>query len=41
MWYAGRDQGTSTDTRENFYGLLRYDFSPKPAYTELKTLAAG
>jgi hypothetical protein len=41
MWYAGRDQGTTTDTRENFYGLLRHDFTPKPAFTALQSLAAG
>jgi polysaccharide biosynthesis protein PslG len=31
--YQGRDRGTSTDTRENFFGLRRYDNSKKPAYT--------
>jgi hypothetical protein len=38
MWYAGRDLGTSTTTRENFFGLLRYDYSPKPAYSALEQL---
>jgi hypothetical protein len=32
MWYAARDQGTSTVTRENFFGIIRYDFRPKAAY---------
>lgn len=30
--FQTRDQGTRTDTRENFFGLLRHDWSPKPAY---------
>lgn len=32
FWYSQRDLGTAATTRENFYGVLRYDFSPKPAY---------
>jgi polysaccharide biosynthesis protein PslG len=31
--YEGRDFGTGTDTRENFFGLLRHDYSKKPSYT--------
>ena len=30
--YQARDIGTSTATRENFFGLLRNDYSQKPAY---------
>jgi hypothetical protein len=30
--YQGRDSGTDTSTSEDFFGLLRYDFSQKPAY---------
>jgi hypothetical protein len=30
--YEGRDYGTDRSTRENFFGLVRHDFSPKPAY---------
>jgi hypothetical protein len=41
MWYAGRDLGTSTTTRENFFGLLRNDWSAKPAFTDLQALAAA
>jgi polysaccharide biosynthesis protein PslG len=41
MWYAGRDQGTTTDTRENFFGILRNDFSVKPSYAAYRTAAAG
>jgi hypothetical protein len=32
FWYSLKDSGTSKDTPENFYGLLRYDGSKKPAY---------
>lgn len=39
FWYSGRDLGTSTSTRENFFGLLRYDFSQKPAYAAYKAAA--
>jgi len=39
--YEGRDLGTSTDTRENFFGMLRHDFSPKPSYTAYRNAAGG
>lgn len=39
--YQGRDLGTDTGTRENFFGLLRNDFSPKPAYTAYQVAAAA
>jgi hypothetical protein len=32
FWYSYRDDGTAHTTSENFFGLLRYDLSPKPAY---------
>lgn len=32
FWYSYQDLGTSTVTNENFFGLLNYDGSPKPAY---------
>jgi polysaccharide biosynthesis protein PslG len=32
FWYSLRDNGTSRDTPENFFGLVRYDWSKKPAY---------
>jgi polysaccharide biosynthesis protein PslG len=37
--YNGRDNGTSTSTRENFFGLLRYDWSQKPAFAAFKAAA--
>ena len=32
FWYSYQDAGTSRDTVENFFGLLRADGSQKPAY---------
>jgi polysaccharide biosynthesis protein PslG len=41
FFYQGRDAGTTTDTRENFFGLTRYDFSTKPAYTAYQQATAS
>lgn len=38
MWYNYKDIGTDPSDRENFYGLLRNDGTPKPAYTTYKQL---
>jgi hypothetical protein len=38
FWYSGRDTGTSTDDREQHFGVLRYDGTAKPAYTTLKSM---
>lgn len=32
FWYTYRDAGTSTSTKENFFGIKRADGSNKPAY---------
>lgn len=32
FWYSFRDDGTTRDTDEHFFGLTRYDGSHKPAY---------
>lgn len=32
FWYSLKDEGTDRSTPENFFGLLRYDGSKKPAY---------
>ena len=40
FWYSYKDLGVAPTTNENFFGLLRYDGSPKPAYTTLKMLLA-
>ncbi len=37
FWYSYQDTGTDTSTTENFYGLLRPDGSPKPAYYSLQS----
>ena len=37
--YEARDLGTNTSTRENFFGLVRRDFSLKPAYDVYRQLA--
>lgn len=36
FWYTFQDSGTSSATNENFFGLLRYDGSEKPAFTTYK-----
>ena len=36
FYYSLRDTGNTRDTTENFYGLLRYDGSQKPAYDIIK-----
>ncbi|MBI3574019.1 hypothetical protein HY090_03130 [Candidatus Kaiserbacteria bacterium] len=41
FWYSYQDIGTSPWTNENFFGLLRYDGSEKPAYTALKQAIAS
>ena len=38
FWYSYKDLGTSTDTIENFFGLLRFDGSKKPAYIALQEI---
>jgi hypothetical protein len=41
FWYAPRDLGVDRSTREDFYGLIRNDFSAKPAFTAYRSLAAA
>jgi hypothetical protein len=41
FWYTYRDRGTSPSNTENFFGLRRYDGSPKPAYAALKQAIAA
>jgi polysaccharide biosynthesis protein PslG len=36
FWYALHDAGTSTTTVENFFGILRFNGSRKPAYSALQ-----
>ncbi len=37
FWHTYKDQGTTSNTIENFFGILRYDGSQKPIYDILKT----
>jgi len=39
FWYALHDGGASTTTIENFFGILRFDGSHKPAYSALQRIA--
>ena len=41
LWYSYKDVGTTQDTVENFFGLVRADGTPKPAYQIFKNLASG
>ncbi len=38
FWYSLRDSGTTRDTTENFYGLLRFDWSKKPAFNTFRSI---
>ncbi len=38
FWYSLQDSGTTTDTSENFFGLLRADGSQKPAFATLQNI---
>jgi polysaccharide biosynthesis protein PslG len=38
FFYSYKDLGTSTDTVENFFGVVRSDGSDKPAYTTIQDL---
>jgi len=37
FWYTYQDSGTSTSSNQNFFGLLNYNGTPKPAYTAFHT----
>jgi polysaccharide biosynthesis protein PslG len=41
FWYSGRDLGTASDTRENFFGVVRNDFSAKPSFAAYRRAAAA
>ena len=40
VWYDWRDDGDDGDNPEHRFGLLRRDFSPKPAWRAMRTLSA-
>jgi len=37
FWYSYQDQGTDPGNTEDFYGLRRFDGTPKPAYAALQS----
>jgi hypothetical protein len=39
--YNFHDNGTDTSTKENFFGMLRYDWSQKPGYAAYRAAATG
>ncbi len=41
FWYDLRDEGSDASDAESNFGLVRQDWSPKPAYTALKNLETG
>lgn len=41
FWYSYRDAGTTSDTNENFFGLVRADYSRKPAYAAYQRVIGG
>jgi GH35 family endo-1,4-beta-xylanase len=41
FWYSLRDNGVSSNDPENFFGLLRNDWSRKPAFDSLRTVITG
>jgi polysaccharide biosynthesis protein PslG len=38
FWYSYKDLGTDSSTKENHFGLIRYDGTPKPAFNMLRDL---
>lgn len=41
FWYSHRDRGTNLEDREDNFGLLRIDFTPKPAYGVFDAAVGG
>jgi hypothetical protein len=41
FWYSYKDAGTTSDTVENFFGLLRADGSQKPSYQTFVQMVAS
>jgi len=41
FWYTLKDGGITTNTIENFFGLVRFDWSRKPAFYTLKDIIFG
>jgi polysaccharide biosynthesis protein PslG len=41
FWYSARDAGTKANDREDHFGLVRRDFSPKASFAAYKALASA
>jgi hypothetical protein len=41
FWYSARDQGTNTVDREQNFGLVHFDYSPKPSLSAYQLAAAA
>jgi hypothetical protein len=41
FWYSARDQGTNTVDREQNFGLVKYDYAPKPSFSAYQAVAAA
>ncbi len=41
FWYSYKDLGTDQTNREDFFGLVRADWTPKPAYTAFRNAVAA
>lgn len=41
FWFSLKDRGSKKDDTENFFGLIRYDGSEKPAYQVFKNIIAS
>jgi polysaccharide biosynthesis protein PslG len=41
FFFQGRDLSSNRSSRENFFGFLRHDFSPKPAFAAYQAAVSG
>jgi polysaccharide biosynthesis protein PslG len=41
FFFQGRDLSSDHDSRDNFFGFLRHDFSPKPAFAAYQAAVSG
>jgi polysaccharide biosynthesis protein PslG len=41
FWYSARDQGTNSADREDNFGLVNYDYAPKPSFSAFQAVVAA
>ena len=41
FWYSARDQGTNSADREDNFGLVKYDNTPKPSFSVFQAVVAA